>query len=78
LLKGHAHVNIVEYINARKDPARLAHNGAAGRFADLVYPSANAMLRAMRKGRKFYPLDETKKEWLEPLLKDFGIRRRRN
>jgi hypothetical protein len=35
------------------------------------------MLRATRKAGKFHPLGEAKKEWLEPLLKDFGIHRRR-
>jgi hypothetical protein len=48
-----------------------------GKYADLVYPSGAALLRDMKRGRKFAKIDDVKREWLHPLLKDFGYRRRR-
>lgn len=79
LLKERAHVNIVEYLKARADPDRHAkHDGeAAGKYADLVHPSASAMMREARRQHKFLPVGKAKTEWLEPLLKDFGNRRAR-
>lgn len=48
-----------------------------GKYADLVYPSATSLMRSMRREFAFVPLDDAKREWLQPLLKDFGFRRRR-
>lgn len=79
LLKERGHVNIVEYLDARNDPARRAnHEGeAAGKYADLVHPSAGAMRRHTVREKKFMPVIAVKMEWLEPLLRDFGYRRGR-
>ncbi|KAL1409519.1 hypothetical protein Q8F55_003502 [Vanrija albida] len=75
LLNNHGHVNLVEYLDARSDPARAEIADRSGKYADLVYPSASAMIRDARKNRKILKLGTAKSEWLEPLLKDFGYRR---
>lgn len=76
LLHARAHVNIGEYLAARADPARQQAD-VVGKYADLVYVSSNSLMRQMRKEYSFVPLNDVKREWLQPLLKDFGFKRRR-
>ncbi|WOO79521.1 uncharacterized protein LOC62_02G003043 [Vanrija pseudolonga] len=74
LLKKHGHVNLVDYIAARSDPARAEIADRAGKYADLMHPSASAMIRDAKKHHRILKLCTAKSEWLEPLLKDFGYR----
>lgn len=76
LLHARAHVNISEYLAARADPAR-AQDDVVGKYADLLYPSASSLLRDLRTQHRFVKPTDAKREWLQPLLKDFGFRRRR-
>ncbi|GMK56316.1 hypothetical protein CspeluHIS016_0301560 [Cutaneotrichosporon spelunceum] len=76
LLSTRGHVNILEYLEARGDPNRHTED-VVGKYADLVYPSASSLQRNMRRQRKYAKIDNVKREWLQPLLKDFGFRRRR-
>lgn len=74
LLKKSGHVNLVDYIAARSDPARAEIADRAGKYSDLVHPSASAMIRDAKKHHRILKLGTAKSEWLEPLLKDFGYR----
>ncbi|BEJ13287.1 hypothetical protein CspHIS471_0304610 [Cutaneotrichosporon sp. HIS471] len=76
LLSTRGHVNILEYLEVRNDPTRHTED-VVGKYADLVYPSASSLQRDMRRDRKYAKIDDVKREWLQPLLKDFGFRRRR-
>ncbi|BEI82448.1 hypothetical protein CcaverHIS002_0303160 [Cutaneotrichosporon cavernicola] len=76
LLSTRGHVNILQYLEVRNDPTRHTED-VVGKYADLVYPSASALQRDMRRDRKYAKIDDVKREWLQPLLKDFGFRRRR-
>ncbi|CAK9783460.1 hypothetical protein CC85DRAFT_282202 [Cutaneotrichosporon oleaginosum] len=76
LLRARGHVNIIEYLEARNDRTRR-HEDSVGKYADLVYSSASALQRALRREGKYARLGDVKREWLQPLLKDFGFRRRR-
>jgi hypothetical protein len=57
-------------------PAHTGNRPQAGVYAELVYPSSAAMAKYTRKTRKFVPLDQAKGEALQPLLRDFGFRRK--
>ncbi|WVQ62788.1 uncharacterized protein L199_000936 [Kwoniella botswanensis] len=71
LLKDHAHVNLVDYLEARKfcPPAYV------GAYQGLLYPSTSAMKRYTRHQGKFAEKLVVRSEWLEPLMKDFGVRK---
>ncbi|WVQ94724.1 hypothetical protein IAU59_001804 [Kwoniella sp. CBS 9459] len=71
LLKENAHVNLVDYLEARKycPPAYV------GAYQGLLYPSMSAMKKYTRTGGKFALKDMVRAEWLEPLMKDFGIKK---
>ncbi|WVW79951.1 hypothetical protein I302_101924 [Kwoniella bestiolae CBS 10118] len=71
LLKDHAHVNLVDYLEARKycPPAYV------GAYQGLLYPSTSAMKRYTRGLGKFAEKNVVRGEWLEPLMKDFGVRK---
>ncbi|OCF34692.1 hypothetical protein I316_03735 [Kwoniella heveanensis BCC8398] len=73
LLKEQAHVNLVDYLEARKycPPAYV------GAYQGLLYPSMSAMKKYTRNGGKFALRDLVRAEWLEPLMKDFGIKKGR-
>lgn len=74
LLETKAHVNINRYRKARSDPNREEGVGA---YADLVFPNAWAMIRSTRGKGDYADLGSVKEEWLNPLLREFGYRRRR-
>ncbi|WWC60109.1 uncharacterized protein I303_102673 [Kwoniella dejecticola CBS 10117] len=71
LLKDHAHVNLVDYLEARKfcPPAYV------GAYQGLLYPSTSAMKRYTRHQGKFAEKLVIRAEWLEPLMKDFGVKK---
>ncbi|KAK8861395.1 hypothetical protein IAR55_002214 [Kwoniella newhampshirensis] len=69
LLKDHAHVNLVDYLEAR----RLCPPAYVGAYQGLLHPSVSAMKRYTRKEGKFAVKGMVKVEWLEPLMRDFGI-----
>ncbi|ORX36336.1 hypothetical protein BD324DRAFT_609010 [Kockovaella imperatae] len=69
ILKGNAHVNLADYLETRKT--------AAPPYKHLLYPSERSMKRYTSKQKRFVPLPSVKEEWLEPLLKDFGFKHRR-
>ncbi|RXK41403.1 hypothetical protein M231_01308 [Tremella mesenterica] len=73
ILQMSGHVNIIEYLDARRSGAETG----AGSYEYLIYPSAVEMMRVARKKKKLARLQEVKREWLEPLLRDFGFKRRR-
>jgi hypothetical protein len=70
LLKEHAHVNIFDYLAARKEPNRKDKD-----YSDLLFQNSRAMMKYTRKEKKFIKLNNVKGEWLQPLLRDFGIKR---
>ncbi|WRT65516.1 uncharacterized protein IL334_002461 [Kwoniella shivajii] len=71
ILKDHAHVNLVDYLEARKfcPPAYV------GAYQGLLYPSTSAMKKYTRHRGKFAEKELVRAEWLEPLMKDFGVRK---
>ncbi|WWD16699.1 hypothetical protein CI109_101130 [Kwoniella shandongensis] len=71
LLKDHAHVNLVDYLEAR----RLCPPAYVGAYQGLLHPSVSAMKRYTRKEGKFAVKGMVKVEWLEPLMRDFTISR---
>lgn len=71
ILKTHAHINLVDYLEERR-----THPAAgAGSYRHLVYASAAEMMKSARKDKKLALMSEVKREWLEPLLRDFGIKK---
>ncbi|KAK4686450.1 hypothetical protein P7C73_g3671, partial [Tremellales sp. Uapishka_1] len=75
LLHEQGHVNLVDYFEAREH--RVAGEGDPATFRHLLHPSASAMMRFSLKQKKLVALQDVKKDWLEPLLKDFGFKRAR-
>lgn len=71
LLKTHAHVNLADYLAERKNAPRQ-HGGD---YSHLVYSSAMAMRRYTIETGKYIRVKAAKREWLQPLLKDFGFKR---
>ena len=71
ILKTHAHINLVDYLEER----RVYPAGGAGSYRHLVYASAAEMMKSARKDKKLALMGEVKREWLEPLLRDFGIKK---
>ncbi|WWC87685.1 uncharacterized protein L201_002577 [Kwoniella dendrophila CBS 6074] len=71
ILKDYAHVNLSDYLEARKfcPPAYV------GAYQGLLYPSTSAMKRYTRFKGKFVEKELIRSEWLEPLMKDFGVRK---
>lgn len=107
LLKSEGHVNIADYLQARKDGTddstcfewssctsessisqtgsdsgsetteSGADNGRAGRYRHLVHSSAGSMIKYTFKKKRFVRLEVAKAEVMQPLLRDFGVRRAR-
>ena len=73
LLAAHAHVNLADFVAER--------GSGSGRrdkdYSHLVHPSAAALRRYTMETGKFIKIKAAKREWLQPLLKDFGFRRGR-
>lgn len=78
LLKARGHVNIHDYFRERDTDRKERPDAVAGcgAYEHLVYPSTKAMTKYTRKQRKFAPLKQVKAEALQPLLRDFGFKRR--
>lgn len=76
LLHEEVHINIADYLQARADTAS-GNNGTRPDYSALMMPDVESLIRYTRKKKKYIKLDDVKAEWLQPLLKDFGIKRAR-
>ena len=70
------HSGSIAATTAVPTPAHTGNRPQAGVYAELVYPSSAAMAKYTRKTKRFVPLDQAKREALQPLLRDFGFRRK--
>ncbi|ODO06158.1 hypothetical protein L198_01390 [Cryptococcus wingfieldii CBS 7118] len=66
ILKEHAHVNLVDYFEARK----VGAPAFVGAYKDLLWPTPSALRRYTRGEGKFAVKDAVKDEWLNPLMRD--------
>lgn len=66
LLKAKAHINLVDYFEARDLPA-LA--GEEKDYTHLLFPSRLAVVEFTRKHKKFVDKDLAKVDLLQPLMK---------
>ncbi|WWC68813.1 uncharacterized protein I206_102748 [Kwoniella pini CBS 10737] len=72
LLKDFAHVNLVDYLQARNlNPP----NYIKGAYQGLLYPTKSSMKKYTRNQNKFVEKLIIRSEWLEPLMKDFGVKK---
>lgn len=68
--------SIIAATTAAPAPPLTGTRAQAGVYAELVYPSSAAMAKYTRTTKRFVPLDQAKGEALQPLLRDFGFRRK--
>lgn len=74
ILENRAHVNMVDYVAARKTAkfnarkGKLGVHGQAKNFAHLVHPSKRALIKYTQDTEKIYPRQRAKNEWLAPML----------
>jgi hypothetical protein len=73
LLHEEVHINIADYLQARADTSSTDKPD----YSALMKPDVESLIRYTRKKKKYIKLDDVKAEWLQPLLKDFGIKRAR-
>ncbi|WVR03986.1 hypothetical protein IAU60_000985 [Kwoniella sp. DSM 27419] len=73
ILRNDAHINLADYLEAR----RFCPPAYVGAFQGLLYPSRSAMRKYTRDRGRFAEKDLLKAEWLEPLMRDFGMKNRR-
>ncbi|TYJ57697.1 hypothetical protein B9479_001551 [Cryptococcus floricola] len=66
ILREHAHVNLVDYFEARK----VGAPAFVGAYKDLLWPTPSALRRYTRGKSKFAAKDAVKDEWLNPLMRD--------
>ncbi|WVQ73733.1 hypothetical protein IAR50_003313 [Cryptococcus sp. DSM 104548] len=66
ILKEHAHVNLVDYFEARK----VGAPAFVGAYKDLLWPTPSALRRYTHGQGKFAVKDAVKDEWLNPLMRD--------
>jgi hypothetical protein len=69
LLKEHAHVNLRDYFEA--------HRKGGSDYSGLLFPTRKALIAYTKETGKYVDKESAKKEWLQPLLKDFSARGKR-
>ncbi|KIR53728.1 hypothetical protein I315_03852 [Cryptococcus gattii Ru294] len=74
ILKTHAHVNLIDYLEARG----IGAPEYVGAYKGLLHSSESALRKYTLKQRKFAPKDLAKAEWLNPLMRDLLHNRRKN
>nr|ODN85216.1 hypothetical protein L203_05168 [Cryptococcus depauperatus CBS 7841] len=70
ILQNHAHVNLMDYFQAR----RIGTPKFVGAYAGLLYPSESSLRRYTMKNGKYAPKVGAKDEWLQPLMRDMSYR----
>lgn len=71
LLAAHAHVNLADFVAERSTTPQIPGQD----YSHLLHPSAAALRKYTMRTGKFIKVKAAKREWLQPLLKDFGFKR---
>ncbi|WVQ79044.1 hypothetical protein IAT38_001136 [Cryptococcus sp. DSM 104549] len=69
ILKSHAHVNLADYLEARK----ISAPHYVGAYQGLLHPTTGHLRRYTKREKKFAKKDGVKEEWLQPLMRDMFV-----